>query len=1777
MSIKKLFDSIKSSQQYSDFQTEKQAYSNVESVYNANALIDKQETFVPDVDYSNPEKFAFYGSAYLYYKAAFDRISDFYPYDGSLAEQNKFYNQLLPVEKYIFNKKYPRTTGYAIFSAGGWGTTTKTNGYGLPNTLEYITFKGGPNTGSQGSKLSDKSPAEYSSKPDRSNIYDENIYETAGLPTDYGQGTRLSNLHADFDNGVTVEFWLKTGSISTALTEKQVIFDWWNQEAASSNSYGRITIELTSSQTDLGVAQKPFVVTVMSGTTTTKNFISLGSAELHYELSDWKHYAISLANSGSNFNTKLYVNGVLNDQDSRAYDLSKDFHSYNSATTTSSYNSSANLQGWWRLNSLNALKWADSSGNGRDGSCDGGDCAAVSTSLRPHLYIVDASAQFDGSDDNVNIGTAALWDGIIGNAAGSTQKMTLGGWIYKTDTGSGLDRILDFGNTDIGLFTDDDEKVNFVVKWGTGTSFTWSSANSVIPLNTWTHVMVTYDATATTNEPVLYINGNVVAWNTSAGSRSGLAYYGILAPGDCHIGDSGGGTGPFKGNLADIAIWNTVLTIAEIKTIYSALSMPQKTTALVADLNNKNAIGRIAALQTAPVGTTAAAGAGKLNGSMDEFRFWKVERNAAQVAENYFDRVGGGTNTDITNTTLGVYFKFNEGITGVSATDSIVSDYSGRISNGVWTGYSSVSRNTGSAIVSASAAISEFEDPIIRTNHPSYTSARTELLNKGTYYDSTNNSSFLSYAPGWVIEAHEDTSNDNLKIISHIVGSYFDQVYLLSKEFPKFKHVNYPSASAEPVPFANHLPQSLGLYVPDIFVDANVQERLMNRNNTRLFENDLNETRNLIYQNLYNNLADIYKVKGTETAFKNVLRCFNIDDELVQLKVYSDNNIYEVKNNLKQVISTNKSVNFNTQSNMTAVVYQRAKATNPQSRGFISGSSGGEPNPSVAVRNEKYYGFTAEADIIFPRFFRSKEKNINRSFTDVSLFGVVQLAHPDSTAHQSGVNTTVPTTGSISKKANFQVFAIRDEQGSKNVKFKLQSTDGANPFPTLTSSVFNNVYENNRWNISVRLKPKAVGISGLVTGSTLDYDLIFRGVNSTLGTVTDSFEISSSISATSGSGFLGAHKRLYAGAQRTNITGAILNRSDVKVSNVKYWTKFIENSSLESHLHDIENSGVSGSYKNISALDASNNMVNLTNRDTLALEWNFDLLTSSNAAGTFTNQDFSSGSSVIRDNYGWLGKITGYQYDGFGQYFKASSKDCVESERVNSFKFVDPEEVVSSEMISILNDDDELLGFEQTIPNYVITAEKSFYSAISQEMLIFFAGVIDFNNLVGEPVNRYRQEYKNLTKLREAFYRRVSDVKDVEKFVSYYKWFDSAISEIFSQLVPASANFIDGVQNIVESHVLERNKYKTPFPTIESKTPDPEAGLAGFTEKNYPYDTGFSTLPRSPRRTDTRVDYWKKRAERTEFDISSGDSTVDSQRETIRKVINSTPTLTASRDSSVVSTVGGTKYNPKKYALRNFSKTLEFFTDNPNSRTFKGGTNFPADKDIDFIRAAITPGGPVNREGGKFVPQNILLSFVDDFQSIVDFKDPKKVPSKKIQRIVEVDYGRHHDDRDGYYHVKSTKAFPFGIISSSLTGGHQTEVQNALGLNLEIVNVHNDVYGPDMEKPLQGIFTEVNVGGNQHRHVALNTGADNNNNRPEAWRILLGACDSSKSGAIGLVGADYPMSPNYVAPAGANQPYPHADYPRAVHYRNKVAKAPINIDNIKITNIHDIVYYTSSS
>ena len=318
MSIKKLFDSADSSRNFLSDTNAKDAFIDVESERNVKAIATKQKEFVPQIDYSEPENFAKYGSAYLYYKSAIEYIHDYYPYDGSDAEINEFYNKLLGVERYVFNNEYPRTNGYALLSADGWGTQDSIdNGYGLSTTQEYITFYGGPNTSSY-TKLAQAFSNPKDSKFQYSNVYDENIYTSAGLPSDYGSGTRESNLKSNFDNGVTVEFWLKKASFGTSLTTtKEVVFDMWNNEASGSSAYGRIRVELTGSG-----ASTPFLITALSGTSGIYQQ-TIGSGLTAASLQSFAHYAFAFYNSGSSFVTKLYVDGVLNDTNTVAGAISE--------------------------------------------------------------------------------------------------------------------------------------------------------------------------------------------------------------------------------------------------------------------------------------------------------------------------------------------------------------------------------------------------------------------------------------------------------------------------------------------------------------------------------------------------------------------------------------------------------------------------------------------------------------------------------------------------------------------------------------------------------------------------------------------------------------------------------------------------------------------------------------------------------------------------------------------------------------------------------------------------------------------------------------------------------------------------------------------------------------------------------------------------------------------------------------------------------------------------------------------------------------------------------------------------------------------------------------------------------------------------------------------------------------------------------------------------------------------------------------------------------------
>ena len=167
-------------------------------------------------------------------------------------------------------------------------------------------------------------------------------------------------------------------------------------------------------------------------------------------------------------------------------------------------------------------------------------------------------------------------------------------------------------------------------------------------------------------------------------------------------------------------------------------------------------------------------GYGNPSASYDEFRFWKEARTDEQIGINWFTQVGAGTNTDVSNTSLGFYFKFNEGITGDNNIDQVVLDYSGRVSNGLYNGYDSTTRETESAIVNSSAADREFKDPILYPTHPSVSTYKTTAMEKGEEWDYRNTTLLFQTLPSWI----QDEDEGSAHTLSQIMASYFDTLHL---------------------------------------------------------------------------------------------------------------------------------------------------------------------------------------------------------------------------------------------------------------------------------------------------------------------------------------------------------------------------------------------------------------------------------------------------------------------------------------------------------------------------------------------------------------------------------------------------------------------------------------------------------------------------------------------------------------------------------------------------------------------------------------------------------------------------------------------------------------------------------------------------------------------------------------------------------------------------------------------------------------------------------------
>ena len=150
----------------------------------------------------------------------------------------------------------------------------------------------------------------------------------------------------------------------------------------------------------------------------------------------------------------------------------------------------------------------------------------------------------------------------------------------------------------------------------------------------------------------------------------------------------------------------------------------------------------------------------------------------------------------------------------------------------------------------------------------------------GSVYDDTNTNSMTSYIPEWIMEENYTESGikdkNYLTNLLQVISSYFDEASLLIEKLPNLAEQKYYSGIANPPPFNKKGLDSVGFVVPELFISADLLETFEDRDDQLKFEKTLQEVKNTIYQNIYNNLNYIYKSKGTVKSFRNLFHCFGL-------------------------------------------------------------------------------------------------------------------------------------------------------------------------------------------------------------------------------------------------------------------------------------------------------------------------------------------------------------------------------------------------------------------------------------------------------------------------------------------------------------------------------------------------------------------------------------------------------------------------------------------------------------------------------------------------------------------------------------------------------------------------------------------------------------------------------------------------------------------------------------------------------------------------------------
>jgi len=125
-----------------------------------------------------------------------------------------------------------------------------------------------------------------------------------------------------------------------------------------------------------------------------------------------------------------------------------------------------------------------------------------------------------------------------------------------------------------------------------------------------------------------------------------------------------------------------------------------------------------------------------------------------------------------------------------------------------------------------------------------------------------------------------------------------------------------------------------------------------------------------------------------------------------------------------------------------------------------------------------------------------------------------------------------------------------------------------------------------------------------------------------------------------------------------------------------------------------------------------------------------------------------------------------------------------------------------------------------------VALEFNLVDSLNEDMSKLFSSFEILDKAIGNPVNKYRDEYANLERYRKDYFERLGDSINFISFFDAFKWFDRKLGEAIKQLLPANSVFVGGEQ-VVESHMFERPRYKYRYNIFKTPKDINEGEISG--------------------------------------------------------------------------------------------------------------------------------------------------------------------------------------------------------------------------------------------------------------------------------------------------------------------------------------------------------------